>query len=173
MIVKIYDIEESIAVRGTMDGARYKRPEDAEISFDAPIEYALTIRKMGDTLHISGPVHSVLKLTCDRCLETFTLPVDAQMNVELAPKGDAPKVAEMELKGDEMNLEYYEGEELEIDPYIFEEVMLAVPLKSLCSEGCKGICPGCGKNRNTGECACPASDGTVLGDKLKTFLQEH
>jgi hypothetical protein len=35
------------------------------------------------------------------------------MNVELVPKGDAPKAAEMELKGDEMNLEYYEGDELE------------------------------------------------------------
>lgn len=173
MIVKPYDIEESITVRGTMDGSRYKRPEDAEISFEAPVEYVLTIRKMGDTLHISGPVHSVLRLTCDRCLETFTLPVDAQMNVELAPKGDAPKAAEMELKGEDMNLEYYEGDELELDPYIFEEVMLAVPIKSLCKETCRGICPTCGKNRNAGECTCKGAEGTALGEKLKTFLQDN
>ena len=172
MIVKLYDIEESLTVRGTMDGSRYKRPEDVEIAFESPIDYALTIQKMGDNLHIWGPVHATLRLTCDRCLEGFTLPVDAQMNVELAPKGDAPKAAEMELRGDEMNLEYYEGDELELDPYVFEEVMLAVPIKVLCNEACKGICPECGKNRNGGECVCKGTEGTPLGEKLKTFLQD-
>ncbi len=173
MIIKLHDIEESLTVKGRMDGSRYKRPEDAELSFESPIEYELTVTKIGSNVHVSGPVQCALKLSCDRCLEPFSFPVKAHLDIELAPRGDEPKLPEVELKGEEMNLYYYEGDELEIEPYVYEEIMLGVPIKALCAEMCKGICPVCGKNQNIETCECESSKGTILGEKLRTFLKDR
>ncbi len=173
MIVKLHDIEESIVVKGTIDGSKYKRPEDADLAFESPIEFELRVSKVGDDVHIEGPVRSALRLVCDRCLESFVFPVSGRVDIALAPKSDEPKLPEVELTGEEMNLYYYEGDELDLDPYIYEEVMLAIPIKALCDEQCKGICPVCGKNRNTEDCKCEPSRGNVLGEKLKTFLKKE
>ncbi len=172
MIVKLHDIEEPIVVKGTIDGSKYKRPEDTDLEFESPIEFELTVSKFGSDIRVEGPVKCTLRLVCDRCLESFLLPVSGRVGIELAPKSEEPKPAEMELTGDEVNLNYYEGDELDLDPYIFEEVMLAIPIKALCNETCKGICPVCGKNRNKEECTCVDTKGSALGEKLKKFLKD-
>jgi len=173
MIIKLHDIEESITVKGTMDGSRYKRPEDVDLTFESPIGYELTVSKMGSDVHINGPVSCTLRLSCDRCLEAFSFPVSAYLDIELTPRADDETLAELELKNEDLNLYVYEGDELELDPYVFEEVMLAVPIKALCDDACKGICPVCGKNQNVETCECGKSRGTSLGEKLQTFLKER
>ena len=173
MIVKLHDIEESILVRGAMDGSKCKRPEDGDVTFETPAEYELTVSKIGENVRVEGPVKCTMKLVCDRCLEAFVLPVSAHLDIELAPKGDQPKLPEMELTGEEMNLYYFEGDELELEPYVYEEIMLAIPIKALCDEACKGICPVCGENQNTEACKCGASKGSALGEKLQAFLKDR
>jgi DUF177 domain-containing protein len=173
MIVKLHDIEESIIVRGTMDGSKHKRPEDADLAFESPIEYELTVTKIGSNVLVEGPVTCTMKLVCDRCLEGFVLPISAHLNIELAPKLDQPKLPEVELTGEEMNLYYFEGDELDLEPYVYEEVMLAIPIKALCDEACKGICSVCGKNQNTEACKCGTSKATGLGEKLQAFLKDR
>lgn len=53
------------------------------------------------------------------------------------------------------------GRGLEINPaaLIWEEFSLALPVKPLCGETCKGLCPACGSNRNTESCACAGPEG--------------
>ena len=173
MIVKLHDIEESITVKGTMDGSRYKRPEDADLSFESPVEYELTVSKIGTDVRVEGLVRCTMSLLCDRCLETFSFPVSAHLDIELAPKDNQPKLPEVELRDEEMDTYYFEGDELELDPYVYEEVILAIPIKALCDDVCKGICPVCGKNRNTETCECGAPKGLSLGEKLQAFLKEQ
>ena len=69
-----------------------------------------------------------------------------------------------------MNVYYFEGDEIDIDPYVFEEVMLNMPIKALCSESCKGICPCLRQEPNVEECGCEKT-GTALGEKLKQFFK--
>jgi len=173
MIIKLYDIKEGISVKGTLDGDAFKRPEDSDISFASPVEYDLTIEKTGDALWIRGPVAAKLSLTCARCLEQFTFSVASNMDIELLPRQKAPGAPEVELKAEEMDTHYFEGEEIDIDPYVFEEIMLNIPLKALCTESCKGICPVCGKNLNLGECLCEKTGHTILAEKLHTFLKDR
>jgi uncharacterized protein len=172
MIIKLYDIEQNISVKGRLDGSRYQRPEDIAISFSAPIEYELTVTKSGDNLWVHGPVRARVSTTCDRCLEDFTFSIESELDIELTPKEKAPAAPELELKSEEMDVYYFEGEEVDLDPYVFEEVMLNIPIKALCSESCMGLCPTCGKNLNLGECRCEKAGSRVLADKLEPFLKE-
>lgn len=173
MIIKLYDIEESVSVKGALDGSTFKRPEDTDIAFLSPVEYELTVQKVEDSIWVRGPVETQLSLTCDRCLDRFAFSVKSRLDIELRPRQKASLATEVELKTDEMDVYYFEGEELDIDPYVFEEVMLNIPIKALCSESCKGICPSCGKNLNLEACRCEKADTTALGEKLKSFFKER
>ena len=53
-----------------------------------------------------------------------------------------------------MDVYYFEGDEIDLDPYVFEEVMLDMPIKALCSECMRGYLSVCGKNLNFEECGC-------------------
>lgn len=172
MIIKLYDMSDQLAVKGTVDGSRFKRPEDTDISFVSPINYDLTLVKSGENVWVRGPVNAELSLTCDRCLEEYTYAVQADLDIELVPKNKVPGGAEMELRSEELDQYYYEGEEIDLDPYVYEEAMLNIPIKALCSESCKGMCPVCGKNLNLGECRCEKTGTTILSEKLKSFLKE-
>ncbi len=173
MIVKLYDIEEHLAVKGSVDASRLLRPEDKEIGFLSPIEYDLTLTKVGDNVWVRGPVRANLSLPCARCLEAFSFLVETEMDIELQPKVTGPTAAEVELKTEEMDLYYFEGDEIDLDPYVFEEVMLNIPVKPLCSEACKGMCPICGTNLNIEECRCEKIGTTLLGERLKLFLNKQ
>ena len=152
---------------------RFKRPEDSDLSFPSPVEYDLRVSKSGDNVWVQGPVRAKLSLTCDRCLEEFAYTVESELDIELLPKAVALKTPEVELQTDEMNLYYFEGEEIDLDPYVFEEVMLNLPIKALCSDACKGMCPSCGHNLNIEHCHCETSAGNTLAEKLKPFLKER
>ncbi len=171
MIVKVHDISERLAVEGEVDGSKLARPEDGGLSFLSPIRYHLTLVKSGEHVWIQGPVEVTLSLTCDRCLEGYSYTVQADLDIELVPKEKAPDAPEVELRKEDLDQYYYEGEEIDLDPYVFEEVMLNIPIKALCSESCKGMCPVCGKNLNLGECRCEKTGTSVLGEKLKSFLK--
>ncbi len=173
MIIKLYDIEQGISAKGRLDGNRFKRPEDSDLSFPSPVEYDLRVSKSGDNVWVQGPVRAKLSLTCDRCLEEFAYTVESELDIELLPKAVALKTPEVELQTDEMNLYYFEGEEIDLDPYVFEEVMLNLPIKALCSDACKGMCPSCGHNLNIEHCHCETIAGSTLAEKLKPFLKER
>jgi uncharacterized protein len=171
MIIKLHDISESLAAKGTVDGSKFARPEDSGVSLRSPIAYNLTLARSGDHVWIHGPVEAALSLTCDRCLDAYSYVVRADLDIELIPKEKAPDALEVELKREDLDQYYYEGEDIDLDPYVFEEVMLNMPIKALCSESCRGICPMCGKNLNLGECRCEKTGTTMLGEKLKSFLK--
>jgi uncharacterized protein len=166
MIIKLYDIEDEIAVTGEVEASSIFDGEE-NLAFLAPVRYDVTVKKFGTDVRIKGSVKGTLSLMCDRCLEQFPYPVDSALEIELLPKEEMPQANELELQGDEMNLDYYEGDEIDLDPFICEEVVLNIPIKALCGEACKGICPVCGQNLNKEDCGCDKSRGSVLGEKLK------
>ena len=62
---------------------------------------------------------------------------------------------EVELSDREVVVGYYDGERLDLGDVVREQLFLSLPLKRLCREDCRGLCPTCGKNLNTGACGCP------------------
>ena len=63
-----------------------------------------------------------------------------------------------ELTEDDLDLTVFDGEVVDIDALVTEEILLTVPDHILCKDDCKGICPGCGADRNSVDCGCETAE---------------
>jgi uncharacterized protein len=89
----------------------------------------------------------------------------------MRPTGrDRAEVKEIELGPDDLECGTYDGEELQLDRVVEEHLLLSLPMRPLCDEDCKGLCPSCGGNRNRGECGCPEDSQEAPFDCLKDFV---
>jgi len=68
---------------------------------------------------------------------------------------EAPREDEVELSPDDMEIGFLREEAVEVEEILKERIWLSIPMKPLCKEDCKGLCPTCGKDLNEGECDCP------------------
>jgi uncharacterized protein len=60
----------------------------------------------------------------------------------------------MELGMDDLDVEFFKGDALDLGHIAAEQITLTVPMKPLCSEGCAGICSKCGAHRGKEPCQC-------------------
>jgi uncharacterized protein len=93
-------------------------------------------------------------LACQRCLEPVRQPVAAEVRLLLVR--DAPQAMEgdHQLDEEDLGIVHLESDAFDTRPLLLEQMQLAVPMRSLCREDCKGLCPHCGTNLNRGRCDC-------------------
>jgi len=120
------------------------------------VHITCNVRKVQQSVFLSGTLDTVINLNCSRCLEAATLPVSAPFRYTLVPSALEENRYEIELSEEDLEYGYYEGEIVDCDPLIYEQIVLQIPIKVLCTEDCRGLCPGCGTNLNLGTCNCPA-----------------
>lgn len=120
----------------------------------------------GEDVVITGEIDSTVPVTCGRCLEELPARVRAVVDVRFIPR--PPTGDRVELGSDDLDLDFYTGGEVNLATLVESETALALPMKPLCREDCRGLCPVCGGNRNLVACGCPerAPDPrlAVLGD---------
>jgi uncharacterized protein len=113
---------------------------------------SLQIDPDGVDVFVHGVVAATVPQTCSRCLESFPARVDAPVDVRLVPR---PATADnMELGADDLDVDFYENDLLDLDRVVETETTLALPMKPLCRDDCRGLCPACGGNRNLVQCSC-------------------
>jgi uncharacterized protein len=127
--------------------------------FASPIQVHLHISRSGGNVIVHSRIQSQAEYLCARCLEPFPLPLKSEITFNLKPKPDFPLPEEAELTREDLETDFYEGEEVDLTSLIQDQILLALPPKGLCREECRGLCPRCGKNLNRETCDC--SDGTV------------
>ncbi len=93
-------------------------------------------------------------LGCNRCLKPIVEPVQADVELMILVERHPEEGGEHGLHEQDMGILYVGDEVLETDPILVEQLQLNVPMKPLCGEDCKGLCPTCGADRNAGECSC-------------------
>lgn len=103
---------------------------------------------------LAGRVEGTLGLTCSRCLEPFRLPVDTSFDLRYVPRTQNTGEGEREIEEDDLTTAYYADEHIDLGQLMAEQFQLALPMKPLCTENCRGLCPHCGTNLNTGTCNC-------------------
>jgi DUF177 domain-containing protein len=127
-----------------------------------------------ESVHVRGGLSAPLSLQCGRCLEPFVLPVEQDLDLfflRRRPGDPDGEEDEVELSDRDMVVAYYEGDEVDLGEMIREQLFLTVPLKPLCRENCRGLCPTCGSNRNTVPCECPPPEAAAspFGSLRKLF----
>lgn len=112
----------------------------------------LHVARDGDDVVVTGELAATVPLTCGRCLEELPVSVKVPVDVCYLPR---PAVADdAELGADDLDLDFYDNDELNLSALVETETTVALPMKPLCRPECRGLCPVCGANRNAVACSC-------------------
>jgi uncharacterized protein len=125
-----------------------------DFSFEGPLRSEARVWKAGQSVFINGRVQTTLQLQCVRCLKEFSYPIASTFELTLLPLKETPSSEETELGEEDMESTFYQGGEIHLSEIACEQIFLEIPLKPLCQEDCKGLCPTCGKDLNPGPCEC-------------------
>jgi uncharacterized protein len=152
-----------------LDLTRYRRPlesfqrtfqpadvgeQDDAYRVVAPVDLAFEIHKDKDRFRLVGTTKTELELVCSRCLEPFRLMVDAPFDIRYLPASEMSTEPEREVEDEDLETSYYREDQIDLNELLREQFYLALPMKPLCQEGCKGLCSQCGTNLNAGQCDC-------------------
>ena len=105
-------------------------------------------------IRLTGDLAAKFELACARCLEPLEHEVARTFDLLYRPLGADAGREELSVTTAEAEIGYYQGEGLLLEDALREQVLLDLPLKAICREDCKGLCPHCGKNLNAEECSC-------------------
>jgi uncharacterized protein len=107
--------------------------------------------RSGDDYLLQGHIGGVLETTCARCLESARVHLDAPIAVTFVPADE-----DDEALDEDDDVVGFAGREIDVSDEVRDEILLAIPLKPLCEESCRGLCSVCGGNRNAVLCDCEA-----------------
>ncbi len=123
------------------------------------LSFAVHVQPLRGDVVVEGWIHAVPRLACDRCLVAFGYRVDRSFRAVFRPGEAALVDEEVELDEADTAVDYYAGGRLDVRAALVEQVLLGLPMKLLCSEDCRGLCPSCGADRNRETCGCgPPTD---------------
>ncbi len=117
----------------------------------APIDLRIANRE-NKRLLIQGTVDIVVSIQCGRCLEE--VPTNVHFDIDKEIQIDKSVVNDEEVD----DVDYLIGFDLDIDKFIYREILVNWPMKVLCKDDCKGICKVCGMNLNKGDCNCQRTE---------------
>ncbi len=129
--------KEPVELEGEEPSSLLGLEENASIVADRPIKYKLLGHKVSGGILVEGRVSTKVGGECGRCLQ-----------------GVRQKIENNHIS---LFFENPPGEMLDVTGDVREELLLEFPINLLCSEDCRGLCPGCGANRNTEQCDCEDS----------------
>ena len=145
-------------------------PVDERISLSEPVTVSGKVRLAGNEVFVNGHVETRAQVECDRCLQPVEMPVSADFALEYITGSEYESSGAAELTEEEMSVSVFDGQAIDVDEIVKEQIVLAVPTRMLCREDCKGICPECGTDRNTGECSCATDETDPRWAALKNLI---
>lgn len=149
MIIRVSEIPEAgLAVEGVDE---FPHPfEDQAWALEA---LSLFLLKEKEDVCVRGRLRSRVPQTCSRCLQPFAFTVVAEVDTRFSPRPNV-RDEEVELSADDLEVDFYADDLLDLNRLIQTETELGLPMKPLCRRDCRGLCPVCGGNRNVTPCTC-------------------
>ncbi len=127
----------------------------------SPVSLILTNAGAGK-VKMEGSADLTFRTRCDRCLSEVPTRLELEFHEIVVSPDAVRKEEEEEIPS------YLEGYQLNVESFVYDEVLMNWPMKILCREDCKGVCPVCGKNRNDGDCGCD----TFVPDPRMAAIQD-
>ena len=130
-------------------------PQDPDYRVAAPVELVLDVARLDDkALGVSGRATTRLQVECSRCVEPIDVPLDAAFDLRYLPQSENAGEGELEVGEDDLTTAFHREGMVDLIELMREQFVLALPMKPLCVEDCRGLCAVCGTNLNKGQCDC-------------------
>lgn len=141
-----------------------------EVAFDRPVEARVALRNAAGAIraHVEADVEG--RVACDRCLEPFPLRLHLDYDEAFVPP-DAMRPDAGAAAGDGTRQVPLTGNAIDLTEGLRQNVVMALPMKVLCREACRGLCPRCGRNRNAGDCGCRVEESDPRLAALRPLLE--
>lgn len=123
-------------------------------------------------IRVVGRLSTRVEMRCARCLEPVESPIESDFDLLYRPLGADARKDEVAISEAETEIGYYRGEGLLLEEVLGEQVLLATPVRMLCREDCKGLCPRCGRNRNQETCQCAEEHPDPRWEALKGLREK-
>ena len=128
--------------------------QGAEFQQSGPLQVNAVAELVGTEIRIRGHLKTHLSACCDRCLVPVEFPVERDFELFYRSMENIAREEEIEVPKDELGVGFFSGEGIELAEVVTEQVILSVPMKKVCRDECRGLCPVCGVDRNREECQC-------------------
>jgi uncharacterized protein len=120
-------------------------------------------------IHIRGALQGEMEVPCARCLEPIRVSVSAPVDLYYRPMSDIARDEEVAISEAETEVGFYESPGLDLADLVREQVLVSLPMRSICREDCRGLCPVCGANRNSESCGCQENFVDPRWDALRSW----
>lgn len=144
--------------------------DDTGTVLEGPVECSITLSKSEEKVILEGKASFSLILECARCFASFVLKCSETLTAyylsERTPYHDTES-----LSRDDVLSEQYFEDTIDAHQLLHDTIMLSKPMKPLCSANCKGLCPICGQNLNTGNCSCKKDTSDPRWEQLKKLMK--
>ncbi len=141
--------------------------EDNDVKLVDPIEVHGRVRSRNGEADLTGELHTRAAVPCGRCLQSIELPIKVSFHERFVNAVSWKEEKQHELQVEDLNLSIFDGETIDLDELVKEEILLALPGHVLCSDECQGLCPICGIDRNNTACDCETKLVDSRWEKLK------
>ena len=132
--------------------------QQGEVVFSSPVRIQAVVCSSSDhTWNLKGQVEARLNLKCGRCLKEFVFPLKTVFSlifIRVEDEVGEDMQEEREMAAEEAGMIPFAGEELDLCEAVQEQVIMALPVRPLCREDCRGLCPVCGADLNEESCTC-------------------
>jgi uncharacterized protein len=115
-------------------------------------------REIVADIRLRGRFAGKFQVPCARCVEPVEIPLAAEFDLIFRPAGADSEAPERSITAPETEIGYYLKDSLLLEDVLREQVLLSLPVRTLCKPDCKGLCQRCGANRNSQACTCAGDD---------------
>jgi len=164
------EIEEVLAREWLDNIPEFSGDSGARIRDRIGVKGRLTVE--GRNLRLRGAVETELATCCTRCGTDIVCPLQGSFEAVLMPGPPPDLPEELELSREDLVHSYYQGEEVDLNPFFKEQVALEVPIQPLCKDDCAGLCAKCGADLNVESCQCPPEEGDPRLSALRNLKIE-
>ena len=114
--------------------------DEHSFTIAAPVILAFDVDKAKDHYRLAGRVQTALELTCSRCLEPFVWSVEAPFDLAYQPRAGLAAGGERQIDEEDFSTALYDNDEIDLGQLMTERLYLALPMKPLCRDDCRGLC---------------------------------
>ena len=144
--------------------------DDERVELAAAPRVSGLITRREPKVVVEGQFTAVAQVECDRCLRAVQFPVSSEFRVEYVTAEVYKGLKSAELAEEDLVLSVFDGEAIDVDEIVREQLLLAVPSHAICQESCKGFCQICSANRNLIDCNCSAMEIDPRWTGLKAIV---